>query len=123
MSFAPDLLDRLRTMREVQIETKRDSDAPVHRTVIWIVVDDAGRVLVRSYLGERGRWYREALANPSCTLWIGDDSIPIRAELAADSERVAAASAGLSAKYARSASLPFMVQPEVLETTLELLPR
>jgi hypothetical protein len=123
MSFAPDLLDRLRTTREVRIETQRDSDAPVHRAVIWIVVDDAGRVLVRSWRGERGRWYREALANPSCTLWIGGDAIPVRAELATDPERVAAASAGLSAKYARSASLPFMVAPEVLDTTMELLPR
>jgi hypothetical protein len=123
MSFAPDLLDRIRTTREVRIETRRDSDAPVHRTVIWIVVDDAGRVLVRSWLGECGRWYREALANPMCALWIGDDSVPVRAELAADPERVAAASAGLSAKYASSASLPFMVAPEVLDTTLELLPR
>ena len=123
MSFASDVLDRLRGTREVRIETRRGPDAPVHRTVIWIVVDDNDRVLVRSYLGERGRWYREALANPECTLWIGDDAVPVRAELAADPERVEATSAGLSEKYSRSSSLPFMVTPEVLPTTMELLPR
>ena len=50
-------------------------------------------------------------------------AILVRAELAADPDRVAATSAGLSAKYARSSSLPFMVTPEVLPTTMELLPR
>ena len=123
MSFAPDILDRLRTTREVRIETQRGPDAPVQRIVIWIVVDDAERVLIRSYLGERGRWYREALVNAECTLWIGDDAVLVRAEPAGDPDRVAVTSAGLSEKYARSSSLPFMLTPEVLPTTLELLPR
>jgi hypothetical protein len=123
MSFAPDLLDRIRTTREVQIETQRGPGTPVHRTVIWIVVDDQERVLVRSYHGARGRWYREVRANPDCTLWIGDEAIPVKAELAADPDRVAAASGGLSAKYSRSSSLPSMLVPDVLPTTLELLPR
>ncbi len=107
----------------MRIETQRRPDAPVHRTVIWIIVDEDDRVLVRSYHGERGRWYREARANPDCTLLIGDEAIPVKAELAADPDRVAAASGGLSAKYSRSSSLPSMLTPEVLPTTLELLPR
>lgn len=123
MGFAPDILDRLRTTREVRIETRRASDAPAHRTVIWIVVDDRDRVLVRSFRGERGRWYREALAHPACTVWIGSEAVDVRAEPAADPDRVVATSAALAEKYAKSSSLPYMVQADVLETTLELLPR
>ncbi|HET9498428.1 MAG TPA: DUF2255 family protein [Candidatus Limnocylindria bacterium] len=123
MGFAPDLLDRLRTTREVRIETRRAPEAPAHRTIIWIVVDDRDRVLVRSVRGERGRWYREALAHPACTVWIGSEAVDVRAEPAADPDRVAATSGALSEKYAKSSSLPFMVQADVLETTLELLPR
>jgi hypothetical protein len=123
MSFSPDILDRLRTAREVRIETQRGPEAAVHRTVIWIVVDDRDRVLVRSWLGERGRWYREVLVNPECVLWLGDQAIPVHAEPATDPERLAAASAGLSNKYARSSSLPSMLAPHVLPTTIELRPR
>jgi hypothetical protein len=123
MSFSAEVLDEVRARMEVRIETRRNADAPVHRTIIWIVVDDRDRVLVRSWLGERGRWYREVLVNPECVLWLGDQAIPVHAEPATDPERLAAASAGLSNKYARSSSLPSMLAPHVLPTTLELRPR
>ena len=48
--FAPDVLGRFRDEEEVRIETSRGPDAPTHRTIIWIVVDDRDRVLVRSVL-------------------------------------------------------------------------
>ena len=123
MPFPPEILDRLRTTEEIVIETRRASAAPAHRTVIWVVVDDRDRVLVRSVRGGRGRWYREALAHPDCELQAADASVAVRAEPAADPDRVGSTSAGLAAKYARDSSLRSMLRPDVLETTLELLPR
>jgi hypothetical protein len=121
--FDADTLERFRAQEEVRIGTSRGPDAPEHRTIIWIVVDELDRVLVRSVRGPRGRWYREALANPSCTIWIGHDGVAVRAEPASDPDRVTAATEALTAKYARDPSLRSMVRDEVLETTLELLPR
>jgi hypothetical protein len=123
MSFDSEVLDRLREAGTVRIQTQRGPDAPEHRTIIWIVVDDRDRVLVRSVRGARGRWYREALANPACTVWFRGDGIEVRAESASDPDRVAATSAALEAKYAGDPSLRSMLRDDVLDTTLELLPR
>ena len=121
--FNGPILDALHEARTVRIETSRGPGSPVHRTIIWIVVDDAGRVLVRSYRGERGRWYRELLANPSGAIHLPRVRIGVRAEPAADPDRVAACSQALAAKYASSrASLASMLLDDVLATTLELSP-
>jgi len=122
MGFAPDILDQLRTTREVRIETRRAPDAPAHRTIIWVVVE-GDRAFVRTYLGARSRWYREALAEPDCTLWLGKEALPVRVVDATQPDVVAAVSRAFEAKYARSSSTPAMVRDEVLGTTLELLPR
>ena len=123
MPFPPEILDRLREAEEVDIETRRAPGAPAHRTIIWVMVDDRDRVLIRSVRGTRGRWYREAVAHPECTLSVGDSDVPVRAEPAADADRVAAASAQLAVKYVGDPSLGSMLRADVLETTLELLPR
>jgi hypothetical protein len=123
MGFPPDVLDRLRMTDEVRIETRAAPDAPSHRVIIWVVVDDRDRVLVRSVRGTRGRWYREALAHPACVVWIGPEAVPVAAVPAADADRVKAATRGLQAKYASSASLPYMLRENVLDTTVELVPR
>ena len=115
-----ELLDRT---REVEIETRRSAAAPVHRAVIWIVVDDAGRVLVRSVRGERGRWYRRLLAYPSGAVHVGGRRIPVKAERAADPGRIEACSEALRRKYRTArASLAAMLVDDVLGTTLELHP-
>jgi hypothetical protein len=120
--FTPEVLERLRTTKEVRIETRRPPDGPVHRTIIWVVVDGE-RAYVRTYRGARSRWYREALAGPDCTLWVGEDALPVRVVVNTEPDIVAAVSRGFERKYARSASTPWMVRDEVLDTTLELLPR
>jgi hypothetical protein len=112
----------LRMTREVQIETRRAEGAPVHRTIIWVVVDDADRVLVRTFMGPGSRWYREALARGRCRLLVGSHALDFEVQRADDPERVRACSEGLRAKYRRSASLDAMLRDEVLETTLELRP-
>jgi hypothetical protein len=120
--FPPEVLDRLRTQREVRIETRAGPDAPIHRTIIWVVVD-GDRAFVRTYRGARSRWYREVLIEPDCTLWLGTEALPVRAVAATERDLVAAVSRGFETKYARSSSTPAMVRDEVLDTTLELLPR
>jgi hypothetical protein len=122
-SFAPPLLEALRAARTVRIETARAPGDPARETIIWIVVDDADRVLVRSVRGARGRWYRDLQDRPTGALVVGSSRIEVRAELAADPERVDACSRALATKYARSgASLASMLTPAVLECTLELRP-
>lgn len=112
----------LHNAREVRIETRGAEGAPVHRTIIWVVVDDEGRVLVRTFRGPGSRWYREALALGHCTLLVDDRAIDFTVEPAGDPERVVACSDGLRAKYRRSASLDAMLGDDVLDTTLELRP-
>jgi hypothetical protein len=121
--FDPDALEAMRTAQTIKIETSRGPGRPVHETIVWIVVDEAARAFVRSEFGERGRWFRELLANPSGAVHVGSTRIPVRAEHAADSDRVDACSRALSAKYRTSrGSLAMMLREEVLKSTLELHP-
>ena len=121
--FDPDVLDLLRKESEVRILTSRGPGSPNHSTIIWIVVDEADRVLVRSVRGARGRWYRECVANPSCGLVVAGRQVATIAEVASDPDRVEACSRALSAKYARwRASLAAVLVEETLDTTLELHP-
>lgn len=121
--FAPDVLDRLRTRKEVRIETRRAPSAPVHRTTIWVVVDDRDRVLIRTYRGASSRWYREVLAQPDSVLWLGKEAVAVHAEHAPDPDRIVAASRGYETKYGADPAARGMVAERVLPTTLELKPR
>jgi hypothetical protein len=122
-SFAPDTLRLIDETREVRIETRRDEDAPAHRTTIWVVTVDR-TVFVRSVRGGRGRWYREVSANPAAALHVGGDRIPVRAVPVTDDATIVAVSEAYREKYGRTSpgSTRAMVQPETLPTTLELEP-
>ena len=121
-AFAADVAASLRTASTVTIETSSAGDAPVHRTIIWIVADETGRAFVRSVRGRRGRWYRELVANPSGAVLVGGHRIAVRAVLA-DEAGIEACSRLLREKYATSrASLASMLLAETLETTLEVRP-
>lgn len=123
IAFAPEVLETIRAAREVTVETARAPGDPSRGTVIWIVVDSADRVLVRSVRGARGRWYRDLVANPVGALRIGASRVRVRAELAADRERVTSCTSALQAKYPTArASVAAMVRPEVLDATLQLTP-
>ena len=121
-SFASDVLDRLRREIEVDIETRAAADATPHRTIIWVVVDERDRVLLRSYRGATARWYREATSGTPAALVIGDEVLPVTVEHARDEDRIRACSAELERKYAGDPATPAMVRDEVLDTTLELHP-
>lgn len=122
-AFEPELLVALGEAREVIVETSHGPGQPVRETIIWVVVDDADRVLVRSVRGPRGRWYRELLANPWGALRIGASRVPVRAEHAGDPDRVASCTRALEMKYRSArASLAAMVRDDVLGSTLQLTP-
>jgi hypothetical protein len=121
--FPADVRSLLAGAREIEIVTAHHEGAERHSTIIWPVVDEHGRVLVRSVRGTRGRWFREAVANPAVVIRAGGREIPATALIATDEERVTAASQGYRSKYRRGASVDAMVRDRVLETTLELVPR
>ena len=121
--FEPGLLERLRGVEEIEILTRR-RNGPPRRTVIWVMVDEEGRVLIRSVRGPRGQCWREARAEPRITLDLAGELVLATAELADDADRVAATGRELRRKYAgHGASLAAMLRDETLPTTLELFPR
>ncbi len=115
--FPDDVLASIDAAREVDIEVTRRDGSP-HRRVIWAVVDGRG-VFVRSYRGTSAVWYRAVRANPSATLYVNGEPVPLVAIAAADAESIERCSAGLRRKY-RGRSLEAMLRPVLLDTTLRL---
>jgi hypothetical protein len=111
---------KLEAAKEVRIAT-RAADGTVHRTIIWVVVED-GRIYIRSVNGATARWHREAVARPDVALHVHGRRLLFRAVPATDASSIAACSAGLERKYKRSYSVRAMVAPSVLGTTLRLDP-
>ena len=120
VNFEPGDLELLAGTREVRIETHRP-DGPVHSAIIWVVVDGQD-VFVRSWLGERARWYREAAANPAVTIVAGDRRLAAVAARATDPDSVRRCSDGFLTKYRKSKSAQSMVAADILDTTLRLDP-
>ena len=121
--FSPEDLALLGDAEEVRVETRAAEGAPVHRTVIWVVVDRQDRVLIRTYRGPGSRWYREIMAMPECRIRVHHRVLDVRAVPAADPDRIAAYNEALLAKYARARSRQAMLAAELQPTTLELVPR
>jgi hypothetical protein len=120
--FEADDAALMREARTVEIETSAGHGGATHRAIIWIVVDEDGRAFVRSWLGQRGRWYRELAANHDGAVHVGNRRIPIRAKHA-DAAGIEACSRLLRVKHRSSkGSLLSMLRDEVLDTTLELEP-
>lgn len=118
--FAADALEVLRRTREVDIET-RSAGGKTHRVTIWVVVVD-GAPYVRSYLGARGRWYRELLARKDGALVVGRERLAVRPARVRSTALIRAVSDGFRRKYSRSgSSLQAMLRSEVLDTTLRLM--
>ena len=119
----PKPLNALDRTEEVHIETRRDASSPAHETVIWAVVVDGG-AFVRSVRGGKGRWYREASANPDVTLRVVDRRVPVHAVPETDARTIEKVSGAIREKYGASFPGPTaaMVREEVLATTLRLLP-
>jgi hypothetical protein len=118
---ADDLLWKLAESDEVDIETRRDSKSPLHRTTIWIVPTKDG-VYVRSVKGKKGRWYQEAVANPHVTLRVGERKVAARVEPEPSPAVIREVSAAYRQKYGERwpTDAESMVQPSVLSTTLRM---
>jgi hypothetical protein len=117
--FDADTLRQLREVREVSIRTDKH---PKTAVVIWIVVAD-DEVFVRSWLGDKGRWYRDLAAGGSATLEFAGRRLEVQAFPAGDAASIARASAEFLRKYQPSTHAQEMVRPEILSTTLRLEPR
>ncbi len=120
MSFPSEDLGRIAQAVEVEIETQAPA-GPAHRAVIWIVVD-GDEAFVRSFRGPTARWYREALANPAVALHVDGRRLPATAIPATDPDSIERTSNGFRRKYADDPSMPAMIAPAVLPTTLRLEP-
>ena len=120
MKFSEPDLAALAAAEEIEIET-RAADGTLHRAIVWPLVHE-GVAYLRSYKGPSGRWYREALADPSVALHVDGRRLAARAEHAADPASIEACSQALSEKYRSSYSLAAMLAPEVLPTTVRILP-
>ena len=121
-AWDPELLALIDREAEVDIETTA-ADGAIHRATIWAVVD-GGEVFIRSWKGERGRWYREIRDRPKAVLHAAGRAVSVRAEPATDPESVQRVSDGLTAKYGRRSpeSTAGMLLPATLPTTLRLAP-
>jgi hypothetical protein len=121
MPFPPDELAVLSETEEVEIETRAATDAPVHRTIIWIVTDGS-EAFVRSVRGARGRWYREAVAHPEVVIHAAGRRLAARAVPAADPRSIERTNQGLRGKYEGVSGFREMLEPDVFDTTLRLEP-
>jgi len=121
MRKQPDLLRRLAESEEIEIETRRDSKSPAHRTTIWIVPTARG-VYVRSG-STTGRWYLEALANRNVTIRSGRRKVAARVERTSDAAVIRAVNAAYLAKYGTDwpDSARDVVRRSRLHTTLRLI--
>ncbi len=118
-----DLLWKLAESDEVEIETRRDAKAPLHRTTVWIVPTEDG-IYVRTYKGKKSRWYQEALANPNVTIRVGRRKASARAEHEGNRTVIREVSSGYRKKYGErwpDDTAP-MLRRSVLDTTLRLTP-
>jgi hypothetical protein len=117
--FDADVRHALQDTKEVNIRTEKHPDSAV---IIWVAVagDD---VFVRSFRGERGRWYRDLADGGAATLEIGGRRVAVQAVPAKDPASIERASAAFLAKYRPSPYAEAMVKPELLPTTLRLEPR
>jgi hypothetical protein len=118
-NFDADTLRELRDVQEVRIRTETH---PKSAVVIWVVVAD-DEVFVRSWLGAKGRWYRDLAAGGPATLEFADRRLAVQALPATDPEAVARASREFLRKYQRSSHAQEMVRSETLPTTMRLEPR
>jgi hypothetical protein len=121
MPFRPQDLHDLDVAQEVRIETHR-RDGRTRSTVIWIVVDH-GDVFVRSVRGERGLWYKEALADPNVTIDDQGRRLEARAVPVRDPESIRRINEALKRKYTGEGGFDEMFAPDVLHANFRLEPR
>ena len=78
---------------------------------------------MRSWLGARGRWYKDLAAGGPATLEFAGRRLAVQAFPASDAASVDRASREILRKYQHSSHAQEMVRAEILPTTLRLEPR
>ena len=101
--------DNLRQLRDVQEVVIRTEKHPKSAVVIWVVVAD-DEVFVRSWLGARGRWYRDLAAGGPATLEFAGRRLAVQALPTTDPGTIARASREFLRKYQRSTHAQEMVR-------------
>ena len=120
--FASTLLQRLTDAYSIKIETRDHPDALLHRTTIWVAVDQAtGAVYVRSVRGPQGNWYRRLLANPDGAMALSEERVGVKA-VPATPDEINLVSDLFRRKYADDQHMLAIQRPEVLPATLQLVP-
>ena len=118
-NFDAHTLGELRDIQEPHIRTEKH---PASAVIIWLAVDD-DQVFVRSWLGAKGRWYKDLAAGGPATLEFAGHRLPVQAVPASDATSIARTSREFLRKYHRSSHAQEMVRTEILPTTLRLDPR
>jgi hypothetical protein len=113
--------DTLRALRDVQEPMIRTDKHPKSAVVIWVVVD-GDDVFVRSWLGARGRWYKDLAVGGPATLEFAGRRLAVRAIPASDDASVDRTSREILRKYRHSSHAGEMTRLEILPTTLRLEP-
>ena len=121
MANSKDVLRKLAESEEIEIETRREPESPLHRTTIWIVATEKG-VYVRSG-SRKGRWYQEALANRNVTIRVGRRRVAVRIQSARNAALIRKVNAAYREKYGQDwpDSAKAVVRRARLNTTLRLI--
>ncbi len=77
---------------------------------------------MRSWLGARGRWYKDLAAGGAATLEFAGRLLPVKASPAHDAALIERASREILRKYRSNSHAQEMVRAEILPTTLRLEP-
>lgn len=118
--FDASLFQLLEREREVYVRVAR-RDGKIGELPIWIVTVD-GEAYVRSYLADRGAWYRRALADGRMTLVVRGQAQPVVVEPIGDEALNRRISEAFVAKYGGSGPARTMVSEPVIATTLRVSP-
>ena len=118
--FDASLFQQLEREREVYVRVAR-RDGKIAELPIWIVTVD-GDAYVRSYLADRGAWYRRALADGRMTLVVRSKAQPAVVESIKDEDLNRRVSEAFVAKYGDSGPARPMVSETVTATTLRVSP-
>jgi hypothetical protein len=118
-----DLLRKLAKNDEIEIETRRDSKSPVHRTTIWIMPTGNGVYIRSVYV--KGRWYQEALANRNVTIRVGRRKVAARVQRVNDRSVIGSVNAAIREKYGERwpNDAQSFVRLTRRHTTLRLIPQ
>lgn len=113
-------LDRFGGVRELEIATGRTDGTYRSPLPIWVVrVGDD--LVIRSWHGRAGSWFRQLLQNPSLRIKAGSAVRDVSVE-EADPSLASAIDEALRAKYGRGWHVDAMVARDAAEAAFRLVP-